>query len=71
MGRRICLLFSPFFSAGALPVPPQLDSGKLAATACDQFKAQWSDTPLEDPEGSPRTYGRLLTATFEPETAAP
>jgi hypothetical protein len=44
---------------------------RLATVACAQIKAQWSDTPLEYPEGSPRSYVRKLTVSFEPEGAKP
>lgn len=44
---------------------------RLANLACAQLKAQWFDTPLEYPEGTPRAYVRRLTVSFEPEAAKP
>lgn len=44
---------------------------RLAKVACAQLRAQWTDTPLEYPEGTPRSYVRRLTVSFEPEAAKP
>lgn len=44
---------------------------RLANLACAQLKAQWSDIPLEYPEGTARSYVRRLTVSFEPEAAQP
>lgn len=46
-------------------------SARLANVACAQIKAQWTDTPLEYPEGTPRPYVRRLTVSFEPDGAKP
>jgi hypothetical protein len=44
---------------------------RLAKLACAQLKAQWFDIPLEYPEGTPRSYVRKLTVSFEPDGAKP
>ena len=46
-------------------------SARLTNIACAQIKAQWTDTPLEYPEGTARSYVRRLTVSFEPEGAKP